>query len=174
MGGPLSYYPDLSTYTYHAKVIDPHVLNIGWLDGIHPFHTGATSEAFLERLWLFCQRSVQTARGFHDCELCQEARSRLIERSSDKKLMLGAAQIRIPGKNNSSYAAPDLIYHYITMHQYRPPEEFVQAVLSAPLPTSSAYIEFLEQQSVDYVFRDDKGKIIAAGGGYSFLLDNKL
>jgi hypothetical protein len=29
------------------------------------------------------------------------------------------------------------------------------------------------QHGIDYVFRDEKGEILAAGGGYALLLDNK-
>jgi hypothetical protein len=45
-------------------------------------------------------------------------------------LSLGSAEIRVPGSGGRIYAAPDLIYHYVEAHGYRPPDEFVEAVMA--------------------------------------------
>jgi hypothetical protein len=42
----------------------------------------------------------------------------------------GSAEIRVPGKGNIVFAAPEMIAHYVIMHEYRPPEEFIEAVLA--------------------------------------------
>ncbi len=39
-----------------------------------------------------------------------------------------SAEIRVLGKNGKSYAAPNLIYHYIKDCGYFPPQEFIDAV----------------------------------------------
>ena len=169
----MSYFPDLSPYCYHVQKINPNVLSIGWLDKSHTFRQGSTSEELLKRLWMFCQWPVQKARGFYDCELCEEATSPLIVRREDVEIRLGAAELRIPGKNNIIYAAPDLIYHYVTVHEYTPPDEFVEAVLLAPLPNSPDYIQFLDEHDIDYIFRNNEGEVIAAGGAYTFLQDKE-
>jgi hypothetical protein len=41
---------------------------------------------------------------------------------------LGSAEVRVVGAG-VTHAAPDLIYHYVVRHEYRPPEEFIRAVL---------------------------------------------
>ena len=40
----------------------------------------------------------------------------------------GSAEIRVRGANRV-YAAPELVYHYVVAHQYKPPREFIEAVL---------------------------------------------
>jgi len=47
-----------------------------------------------------------------------------------KELLLGSAEIEIKDPSGQLYVVPDLIYHYITEHQYLPPPEFVRAVCS--------------------------------------------
>jgi hypothetical protein len=43
------------------------------------------------------------------------------------------------GSDGRTYAAPTLVYHYVVRHHYSPPEEFVRAVLTAPLPDTPEY-----------------------------------
>ena len=45
---------------------------------------------------------------------------------------LGSAEIRVLGGGGKVYAAPNLIYHYVAKHKYRPPEEFIEAVMRVP------------------------------------------
>ncbi|MDE6313851.1 MAG: hypothetical protein K2M46_09595 [Lachnospiraceae bacterium] len=49
---------------------------------------------------------------------------------SNIKREVGFYEIRVFGENNVTYAAPSMIYHYITHHNYLPPEEFIKAVLT--------------------------------------------
>jgi hypothetical protein len=42
---------------------------------------------------------------------------------------LGTAEIRVASDDGICFAAPTLIYHYVAEHGYRPPEQFVEAVL---------------------------------------------
>ena len=44
---------------------------------------------------------------------------------------LGDAQIRVRGLNGEVYASPNLIYHYVQAHHYRPPQAFIDAVARA-------------------------------------------
>lgn len=39
------------------------------------------------------------------------------------------------------YVAPELILHYIEAHLYKPPDEFINAVLRSPDQNSSAYLD---------------------------------
>ncbi len=43
----------------------------------------------------------------------------------------------------STVLAPTLIYHYVVDHQYCPPEEFIEAVLTGPVPGSPQHISLL-------------------------------
>ncbi|WP_405683310.1 hypothetical protein [Streptomyces sp. NBC_00057] len=46
----------------------------------------------------------------------------------DTEVWLGSAEIRVRGADGTLCTAPNLVIHYITEHQYCPPEEFCRAV----------------------------------------------
>jgi hypothetical protein len=119
------YFPDLSSYRYLGP--EPNTLNVGWLDGIHPYPTGNTPAEFAERLLAFLKVPVRFTFGVHSCEICHN------ERSGD--------EIRVFGHDQTIYAAPRMIYHYVVDHNYSPPKEFIQAVLYGPSPDSKEYLE---------------------------------
>lgn len=52
------------------------------------------------------------------------------------------------------YAAPSLILHYILAHGYKPPQEFIDAVINSPDASSEEYYQ----------------KILAYSNGYDFWL----
>ena len=168
----MSFYPDLSPYTYHVEEVNSKLLNISWLSVKHPFPNGSVSEAFLTQLWTYCEKSVNDFRGFHQCDFCKATQPTSVTRNG-KELRLGAAEVWVPGNNGIVYIAPNLVYHYVTVHDYMPPREFIDAVLDSPQPNTSAYIEFLDRLDVDYQFIDDDGEIIAAGGRYRELAANE-
>jgi hypothetical protein len=45
-----------------------------------------------------------------------------------KNMLLGSAEIRVPGKALRTYSAPNLIYHYMKDCGYLPPQEFLDAL----------------------------------------------
>jgi hypothetical protein len=117
----VSYFPDLSPYTYSAFAL-PGTVNVGWIEG--PCTTGPTPEAFRERLDVLCRESVVNRTGcFYRC--CSGT--------------MGDGEVHIQGANGRVYAAPQLILHHVTEHGYLPPEEFIEAVLTGvavnPEPT---------------------------------------
>jgi hypothetical protein len=112
----MTYFPDLSPYTYFPAET-PGTVNIGWLDRWHAFPTGKTSAKFRAKLERVCQRRVNQTRGFHSCDFC---------RAPNKPH--SSAEMRAQGENRT-YAAPSLVHHYVVAHDYKPPKEFIQAVL---------------------------------------------
>jgi hypothetical protein len=38
------------------------------------------------------------------------------------------------------FAAPEMLSHYVEAHGYRPPDEFIVAVLQSPLPGTAEYL----------------------------------
>lgn len=141
----MTYYKDLSLYDYwkdDEKATIP-VLNIGWLSPSEPFETGITSQEFKNRLHKFCshQNIVMPTLGFHVCEFCSNKYKELRHQHADNKYwgeLRGNGEIRIIGKS-ILYAAPALIYHYVMEHNYKPPQEFIDAILASPQPESSEY-----------------------------------
>lgn len=112
-------------------------LGIGWLRRKQDFVTGRVSAEFVAKLLPYCHPAVTVCRQRKPmpCPLCGET---VVADIDGDSVVLGSAEIRIIG-DDDIYAAPDLICHYIAAHQYQPPAEFIQAVVSGPLPDS---IEF--------------------------------
>ncbi len=126
----MTYFADLSEYTYRKHPQDDKAVNVGWLDLGHEFPIGETPLAFKERLFKFCLHPVNHARGFHPCPFCTSNPDRYPVKVMENKIVFhfGSAEIRVITAERT-YAAPNMIYHYVVAHNYLPPEEFVEAVL---------------------------------------------
>jgi len=112
-----------------------------WIDDNHPYPQGEAREIFLKRLFEFCQETVLMTAGWHLCPLCQKRGDiRITEIYNNQKLQLGKGQIRI-FYNNSVYAAPSLIFHYVVKHKYKPPYEFIETVINGIPSRSQQYKE---------------------------------
>jgi hypothetical protein len=72
--------------------------------------------------------------GWHSCELCRVAPAR------------GVYNVWIPS-DAALYVAPELVVHYIEAHQYRPPDEFIAAVLACPEQGTAEYLRLVGQHS---------------------------
>ena len=86
-------------------------------------------------------------RGFHTCEFCgaDGANTEIVAHWDGHSRRLGSAEIRVTSASGISYAAPDLVVHYIEAHGYGPPAEFVAALLER----SSAGGEYLDRSQED-------------------------
>ena len=155
----MTYYPDLFCPTPDKKMF-PTILNVGWLGDQHEYPTGTVSDEFLDKLWIFCRYSIVEMRGFHLCEFCPpverknikfplwESRYGPLEMERDGcRIELGFGEIMVLNQNDFVYYAPNLIYHYVLDHHYLPPDEFIQAILTSPLPTSDEYITVATSRS---------------------------
>src|SRR5438876_5886423 len=63
-----------------------------------------------------------------------------IHPDSGERIELGYAELRVSGEHGKIYAAPNILYHYVTVHHYKPPEEFVQALKHATCPPDPGYL----------------------------------
>jgi hypothetical protein len=66
---------------------------------------------------------------------------------------VGSAEIRVFSAAGDAYAAPNLIYHYVRTHWYKPPEEFLRAMREGARPPSSEYFESLNKL-VDFGWKE--------------------
>ncbi|HEX8632371.1 MAG TPA: hypothetical protein VF755_29790 [Catenuloplanes sp.] len=127
--------PDLSPHTYsNAPGVGQRLLAVGWLDPAHRFPAGPVPDGFEARLARLCATAtVARTRGIHPCRLppCTGARvwPPLSIEVDGRAVHLGGAEIRVGFGTGTWFAAPDLVCHYVTAHGYRPPDEFVAAVL---------------------------------------------
>ena len=121
----MSWFADLTPYSYFANADGRRRLNVGWLENGRPFDTGPTLLGLAERLAALADhaRVVQT-RGLHACDLCEESPP------WDDYSRLSSAEIRVVDEDGTIYAAPTLIHHYVAAHRYRPPPAFTAAVLA--------------------------------------------
>ncbi|MFI5911599.1 hypothetical protein [Dactylosporangium sp. NPDC051541] len=137
----MSYFPDLSAYTYlHEDIVGEgrgrisyrpryERRNVGWLDAAHPFERGAVPEGFADALrGIIGNPTVNQTRGFHECELCPPGAEDVAVPGRGGGSSRASFEIRVPGAGGSMFAAPVMVWHYVTAHEYRPPVQFVEAV----------------------------------------------
>lgn len=114
---------------------------IGWLGHTVP-RTGDTPPKCIARLVDAHDRGLafnDHTRGWHSCEICERlsGESHMCHTVpwADRNLQLyGHGHFIVLAKSRLlrprvAYMFPALLLHYILGHQYRPPEEFVRAVL---------------------------------------------
>ena len=111
------------------------VLNVGWLCHEHAFPIGPTPPRFVLALRELVSSPVRSTMGFHICDLCPPpveiiGSDGVVTGFTAAPGSLGNGEIRVPGLGGVVYAAPVLIAHYVEVHHYLPPAEFVDAVMA--------------------------------------------
>lgn len=126
----MAYYADLTRYSYSES--DEEMCNVGWLAAKRGYPRGIVDERVVDALKALSAAYDNQMRGIHHCEFCDADRPVVLGGPTmDREVWLGSAEIRVRGADGTLYAAPNLAIHYITEHQYRPPEEFCRAVARA-------------------------------------------
>lgn len=130
----MAWFADLSPYEYLPG--RSRMLNVGWLDGLKDFPVGDVPPEFLEEIRLLARRPSNLCRGMHICNLCKppedccprdtDSLIRYAEWGKDRN---GNGEIHVSSSDGQILSAPVLIVHYVEVHRYRPPREFVAAVL---------------------------------------------
>jgi hypothetical protein len=112
--------------------ITPHTKCVGWLSGTQPYSQGETSEDFQSALAEHVATAWQNAyaMGVHQCELCSDL--------PGAKKVCDSLNLYIP-TDDCLYYAPSMILHYVLDHKYRPPDEFIAAVLASPPQKSEKF-----------------------------------
>jgi hypothetical protein len=126
----MTWYADLGT----ATMVDAgeHVRAVGWLSNQQPFPLGDVPPQFLGRLQVFARRWSDSARalgwgsfmGWHDCELCGGSTA--------------SGNFGVPC-GDLLFVAPQVVPHYVEVHRYCPPPQFITAVMDSPLPGTEEY-----------------------------------
>lgn len=126
----MTYFPDLSESTMVSA--GEHVRAVGWLSNDHDYATGNTTNAFASRLaeicgnWTSCLEELGFGMfmGYHTCEICGRFQA--------------CGNIGVPA-GDLLYVAPEMIHHYVTVHRYLPPQGFIDAVMTCPMPGTNEY-----------------------------------
>jgi hypothetical protein len=146
----MAYFKDLSEYAYFRRDLTG-AKNIGWLEKGYEFKTAGTSEETLDLLWEHCGVAVKQTRGFHQCDLCAAPHPHWVHASRHGiNLTLGSSEIRVFSHDGRVYAAPNLIYHYVHIHHYKPPDEFLSGLKESLPPTSETYFEKLREAGIEW------------------------
>lgn len=74
--------------------------------------------------------------GFHVCEFCGNASS--------------SGDVTLAFENGHRYTMPDMILHYIAIHNYRPPDNFIRDVLFAE-PAGSSRVQTKSLSGEEFV-----------------------
>lgn len=103
-----------------------------------PFATGAFPDDLLA--CLRCRRTEVGSFGFHRCELCLPTANEDPLSEESQRVASGSSVHLIDGAGGITYAAPELIYHYIRDHGYAPPEQFTAALRATCARRSAAEV----------------------------------
>jgi len=134
------YFPDLTPYVYGRAEPRPDILNVGWLSADQPLATGTPDGRLVPALERLVASPVNLYRGIHVCEFCPpppvktspiNPLARIVEPPPGTA---GNGEIRVRASNGTTYVAPVLVLHYVSKHQYLPPQEFIEAAIKAALP----------------------------------------
>jgi len=137
----MTFFRDLSHFGYAHEPDLQTALNVGWLSPFRYCPTEPTTLEFRRKLFDLCSRPQLRYYGYQHCMLglCKFVPRKFIPALwgitaslNGHAITLGAGIIVVRG-STATYAAPDLIYHYVTRHGYRPPTAFIDAVLASPL-----------------------------------------
>jgi hypothetical protein len=123
-------FQDLTPYTYSPT--ECPTLNIGWIGRDADFTRGLVSEVFSRKLLALATRPVNVMRGVHHCELCGiESPIIVIDPGlPGRRAILGTGEVRVLREDGILLAAPTLVVHYIDAHGYKPPQDFIDAVIA--------------------------------------------
>ncbi|GAA2799326.1 hypothetical protein GCM10010441_25420 [Kitasatospora paracochleata] len=107
-------------------------LCVGWLGST--CSAGPVDRAFADALHEVVTHAARfnATRGFHRCRLCPQSAVPDVPAGTmgTPADIRANAEIRVPGRADTVFAAPTTIWHYVTAHGYVPPAEFQAAVLA--------------------------------------------
>ena len=103
---------------------DFKIVAVGYLSIDEEFEKGEVSANFLTKLKVLWNEGGSTmSLGFHECEFCiDEGNYKERGKSSSEKTL-------IDRENKIKYIFPEMIFHYITEHKFKPSNEFIEFVM---------------------------------------------
>lgn len=120
---------------------DKTYVAIGWQQRrAVPMPTGEVPGDLVNILSVLAYDLKNKMRGLHFCTFCnrkedfianEEVEEVFAEVEGRPKLRLGSAEVWVPGSESVVFCAPNLVIHYIRDHGYKPPQEFIDAVMKS-------------------------------------------
>lgn len=144
---------DLELCRYHRGPLDADswrvpLRAVGWLESGHAYNRGPTPIDLVERIGALVDKAERVFqqyhfRGLHDCTLCKPG-------DRDAHLLRSHINLLIPSEH-VVFACPAGIVHYLSVHSYLPPHDFVDAVQECPPYGSPQYFEALREANDGHV-----------------------
>ncbi len=108
------------------------IVAVGYLDPSEPYENtsehGEVPAGFVEKLKsLFHKGLMLASLGHHDCEFCLNQGVK--EEDLPKEAQSSCQKSLNDEKNNIKYFFPEMIFHYIEVHLFKPPKEFIEFVM---------------------------------------------
>ncbi len=124
---------------------DETVYAVGWL-GDHVTSIGEVSASCIDKLFLAYEQNLvfsDQTDGSHVCEICLGHEPFCLERHVEPIVAWKGRELALWGHGHyliryeqAVYMAPALLLHYILDHQYKPPDQFVKAVIEGRFLTA--------------------------------------
>ena len=103
---------------------DFKIVAIGYLSIDEEFEKGEVSQNFLNKLKiLWNEGGCSMSLGFHECEFCID------EGNYENRGKSSSEKVLVDRENKIKYCFPEMIFHYITEHKFKPSNEFIEFVM---------------------------------------------
>ena len=97
---------------------------VGYLDISEPYEKGEVSTNFLNKLKILWDEGlISMTLGHHDCTFCID------EGNYKNRATSSSEKVLVDKKNNIKYIFPQMIFHYIEKHNFKPSNEFIECVM---------------------------------------------
>jgi len=140
------HFTDLDLCRYHTGAFDADnwsvpLRAVGWLEHPKPFTCGVAPAPLVPKLKLMIEQvhSAYPHYGFRGGKHCSHCVAAGLKSPGP---IWSQENVFVPG-SGVVYVAPGGIVHYVEIHSYLPPSEFVEAVLRCPDLYSKEYREAL-------------------------------
>ncbi len=109
----------------HGRPIENFkMVAVGYLSIDEEFEKGEVSTSFLTKLKvLWGEGTTLGSMGHHECEFCID------EGNYEKRGTSSSEKELVDKENNIKYFFPEMIFHYITKHKFKPSNEFIEFVM---------------------------------------------
>jgi len=109
-----------------CPIEDFKFVGVGYLSIDEEFEKGEVSNNFLTKLKvLWNEGGVTGSLGFHECEFCID------EGNYEKRGKSSSEKTLVDRENKIKYLFPEMIFHYIIEHKFKPSNKFIEFVMGS-------------------------------------------
>ncbi|WP_257387464.1 hypothetical protein [Tahibacter caeni] len=140
------YYEDFAPYRYEGSETISRISRVGWIRADESFTSGRVPPSLIKKLYLAKLSTLPVNFHFHKtrsgipCTLCEPGN----RASFSSELLI--PRVDLPG---SFFGSQSMIDHLITDHGYKPPDEFIDSVMSLDLSKPFDAVITFDEISLD-------------------------